>query len=801
MKGDFSRLRFDRAKHYTAVVAQQGRVQLDADANEQRAIDEYLRAIGLVDIIGASGAPILAPGFAITVSADGQSIEIGPGRFYVDGLLCEASTATDYMQQPFLLRPTPSASALLTGLRRDPKPRLHVWLEAWQRLVTPLDDPGIKDVALGEADTTDRLQTVYRVVAEAAMASDIPSCCDDMRRPTGPVLPGLLTVGIQDASGQGNCLPAPHAGYRGLENQLYRIEVHTGGDVTQATFKWSRENGSVVSAISRVSGSVVTVDSLGPDANLGFMPGQWVEITDDNNLFGQVPNQPGQLLQIATLGPGPLDITLTQAAPDVGLHAKLRRWDQSGAEATANGVSMRPGGQNGLENGLFVQFSGGRVFNTGDYWMIPARTATGLPEWPPSDSNGAAYQPAKHTVVHRAPLACIRFDAARGFVVESCAAVFSPLTQLTPPVIPPALHVTQISWPNDDIISLDQLLVQGLAVTLDASPAPTIDAATFAVVLELPFAAAVVEDAATAAALRGVGLLRLMLALDGGVTVTTTGNTITWAIGVIPFLVQFADGLAAMADQGNFIRARVTLKGRAIRGANPGSAMYLDGQSYGVASTRSDGASRTDLALPSGNNEKASDFESWFYIAPVQRIESMAISPAAVAFVLVPFPIITAAPTVPVAPIVPRPTVKLVDNTSGTPNPSQPAVVPTLTLSLHYNALADTAIALSVSGGTPGTVTVPATVTIPKGAKSPVAPVPLTVRNPGGGQVQTITVSATLTLQNGRPTSAFAQIVVTGVAVPGAGPPIVTPGPILTPGGGIVSGPATGSPGPTGSRG
>ncbi len=54
MKGDFSRLRFDRARNYTSVLAQQGRVQLDSDANEQRAIDEYLRAIGLADIIGRS---------------------------------------------------------------------------------------------------------------------------------------------------------------------------------------------------------------------------------------------------------------------------------------------------------------------------------------------------------------------------------------------------------------------------------------------------------------------------------------------------------------------------------------------------------------------------------------------------------------------------------------------------------------------------------------------------------------------------------------------------------------------------
>ena len=38
--------------------------------------------------------------------------------------------------------------------------------------------------------------------------------------------------------------PAPW-GYRGVENQLYRVEVHRGGDAEEATFKWSRDNGSV----------------------------------------------------------------------------------------------------------------------------------------------------------------------------------------------------------------------------------------------------------------------------------------------------------------------------------------------------------------------------------------------------------------------------------------------------------------------------------------------------------------------------------------------------------------------------
>jgi Family of unknown function (DUF6519) len=46
MKGDFSRIRFNPAKQYTAVLEQQGRVALDADANEQCEIDAHLRETG-----------------------------------------------------------------------------------------------------------------------------------------------------------------------------------------------------------------------------------------------------------------------------------------------------------------------------------------------------------------------------------------------------------------------------------------------------------------------------------------------------------------------------------------------------------------------------------------------------------------------------------------------------------------------------------------------------------------------------------------------------------------------------------
>jgi len=105
MKGDFSRIRFSPRKQYTAVLEQQGRVALDADANEQCAINNYLREKETLDIVGPFGGPVHDEGFAISVS--GNSIQIGAGRYYVNGIFCENMDPLAYSQQPYLINPAP----------------------------------------------------------------------------------------------------------------------------------------------------------------------------------------------------------------------------------------------------------------------------------------------------------------------------------------------------------------------------------------------------------------------------------------------------------------------------------------------------------------------------------------------------------------------------------------------------------------------------------------------------------------------------------------------------------------------
>src|SRR5690349_6663059 len=87
--GDYSRLSFDPEKHFTAVLMQQGRVQVDADWNEQVEITEHRLRLQALDIMGQCVVPNTTPhGFEIRRTPDGH-FTIGAGRVYVDGLMAE----------------------------------------------------------------------------------------------------------------------------------------------------------------------------------------------------------------------------------------------------------------------------------------------------------------------------------------------------------------------------------------------------------------------------------------------------------------------------------------------------------------------------------------------------------------------------------------------------------------------------------------------------------------------------------------------------------------------------------------
>jgi hypothetical protein len=173
------------------------------------------------------------------------------------------------------------------------------------------------------------------------------------------------------------CILPPRAGYESLENQLYRVEVQKGGSLADATFKWSRDNASVETKIEGIEGRVLTVADTGKDEVLGFQAGQWVEIIDEESVLKSSPNQ---LTRIADESGGKITVsTAIMLNRNIG-KLKLRRWDQSVPAAGVDGLPATAAWID-LEDGIQVSFSEG-TYRAGDYWLIPARTATGEVEWP-----------------------------------------------------------------------------------------------------------------------------------------------------------------------------------------------------------------------------------------------------------------------------------------------------------------------------------------------------------------------------------------------------------------------------------
>ena len=804
MRGDFSRIRFNPAKHYTAVLDQQGRVSLDVDGNERTAIDAYLRDTTNIDVIGPYGGPIGDAGFAISVQ--GGEILIGRGRYYVEGLLVENDAVPNYDSQPWLINPTYNSNELLTAvLQGGGKVAACLSLQVWQRLVTQLDDPCLCEPALGQADTTARLQTVWRVVAtlnnsaqkqiltkrnQASLESLVPitfapgtpsvtttnqtqinqlsACCQSLYGPKGQLLTGAMGADTGQGNNQCGCQPIPSAGYQGLENQLYRVEIHAPGTLDTATFKWSRDNACIVTKITNVSGAVVTATSLGPDANLGFQPGQWVELSDDTYLFGDMPNQPGQLYQIQSLGPGPLQVTLAVSVTgiDTKRNARMRRWDQSGTGATANGVALSSTAIQ-LENGIEVTFRKGD-YQTGDYWTIPARTADGSIDWPPCGSDGQFFQPPRFTRVYSAPLACIHLLSRKDivnraaintrFVVDDCRLLFPPLTALAGEQTPPALRVQSVSWSNDDVMTVDAFLQKGLSVTFDQATSCPWGGGNFGVTLEVPLAADPLVGLEGKVAgfpppvnyPPGTDIFsRTVLALDPPLGITVSGAQVSWTTpaatqGVAMYeayylYVGLNFALKSTAPIG-FGRMRVKLIGGAVYAIGAAGNIYLDGQSFGDTGSRAaDGSPCVSLTEPSGNAMKASDFESWFYLAPSILISGVAIQ------------------LLDGAAVVGSNAVTVNVNSLGaltglqTSDPKTPTTVTAVqaVITMTYPAVAPTTISLTLTGAGVGTVvTIQATATVSAGQNSVKVPINIlaspAVNAAGGGVTDTVTLSASV---------------------------------------------------------
>jgi hypothetical protein len=687
MKSDLTRSTFRRENHYSGVRMQQGRVQIDADWNEQVDIAAYLDETTRIDVIGRCGMPVHDAGFGVTVMPEGDDLALSPGRAYVGGIPCENDgtpirilviddselgldgvvadgrelregewvelsatgvdpiwrriDAVDAKSWAVRLEPMldPAAQKALAdagdaGLRRlttyltqpsfpgDPSAASHampeaglylVYLDAWQRHRTALEDGSLREVALGGPDHATRTQTVWQVrrtlLGEETTCESLPSWGEIAPRTTGR----LRARAHPETTADDPCTIPPGAGFRRGEDQLYRVEIVTSGELGTAEFTYSRENGSVAVPWLDSDNGTMTVTTIGRDAVLGFGPGDWVELTDDTRelageagTLAKVKTANGKVLALHTGPPDPPTGSLDIA--DFNLNPKVRRWDDPKGKRTVE-MATDNDGFLVLEDGVEVRFEDGH-YRALDYWLIPARTALGDVEWS-VDSAGTPLAMPPDGVAHQyCALALLRFDEQwDSSSVKDCRKLFPPLTEIGGAAPEEGVHVVAITaheaqLQNDGPITPDQL-ADGIEIHCDrdVESATLRRKPTCLVTVDLPFPVNEADQALWGD--RIVGSTPVTLAAD----VSASGPTIRWtpAGGTRDWLSDRVGKILAELEVPEVL-VHLLLRGRFVHEAGS-PTLNVDGEAFGVLA-----GGRLDVALPSGDGRRGGDLELWFWL-------------------------------------------------------------------------------------------------------------------------------------------------------------------------------------------
>jgi hypothetical protein len=432
-------------------------------------------------------------------------IRIGKGRCYNHGVLCENEQEIPFSQQPGY----PGAIEP-HGFHRSND--FLFYLDTWDRFITAVEDPDIREVALGGPDTAARTQTVWQVKwvpeSEEKLFFRILESSGQLKARHNPerILHDnrLYRVEIHNPGGMINA-PASQAFYPVLEvepvdsspnqvsikswqggsdqwqpGQYVKFIGHENGTANQsppvmiteidhksglltlealpveaaagnifrlfpiATFKWSRENGTVVFPIKSLENRTLILDDpYGYGSSLN--KGDWVEVVDDDYVLEGRAAHLCCIRDIEATPRGNLMITLQPPPPrDVGKdpdkHPLVRLWSQKDKRFKEDNLENREneqlltggvipvwGGQwIELEEGIQVYFDGGGIYHHGDYWWIPARSADNEIQWPCDNHEPVSLPPhgIKH---HYAPLAVVEHRHHQFFVKKDLRHIFPPL--------------------------------------------------------------------------------------------------------------------------------------------------------------------------------------------------------------------------------------------------------------------------------------------------------------------------------------------------------------------------------------
>ena len=456
MAGDRARVSYDPSRKWRGLIAQQGRVTVEADWNEAAAIDAERGRQLTLNVVGTLGTP--DGGYVVTaVPAAGSppagspptsgpgDLIIGPGTLYAGGERLDLDAPVAYSAQPdwrdHSTDPRWSPPAVPTGTSYE-----LVYLLASEQEVSAVEDPALADVALGGPDTMGRQRILQRFVRWPSPSAVGYQAWDALVGSLGSAGltfdPAAITLGsattlqvsFTSAGPTGPCQPAATGGYLGAENQMIRVMV-TGVDTSGApTIVWGFDDASFLyrvhaAAYDPGSGTTsVTLASAPPDSYHFPVLGQAVELLRDavQLTAADYIASPAGFVSTLTAGFAPASMSLAMSGepPADYLSAAtpqlyLRVWQ---AVTVAPAGQATPLGDTGVAVTLA---SSTGTFHPGDFWRFAVRPAQPAAVYP--DRYLAAPQPPEGPRTLACPIAVLTWEDGAA-TAASCVPLFAGLT-------------------------------------------------------------------------------------------------------------------------------------------------------------------------------------------------------------------------------------------------------------------------------------------------------------------------------------------------------------------------------------
>jgi Family of unknown function (DUF6519) len=457
MAGDRARVSYDPSRKWRGLIAQQGRVTVEADWNEAAMIaDERDRKVAL-DVIGRFATP--DRGYAVTAVAHEDDdddrpalrhLAVGRGTLYLGGERLDLNERVHCHDQPDWL--DHSTDPFRERHDREVRHEL-VYLLAAEQEVSAVEDPALADVALGGPDTMQRrriLQRFMRCRSESGLCEDSWEALERslsghgliFDRPTMRARSAArLKVSFSHPpAGSG---AADRGGYEGADNQMIRVMVtRIDRETGDPTIVWGYDNASflyrVRNAAAGADGTALTLASAPPDSYHYPQHGQAVELLRDAVKLtdGAYIASPAGLVTPVTVPYAPAAKTLSVAAhptepgdylneyldDDRTPKPYLRVWQETMPAPPGTAVPLG-------DTGICVTLTSAEGFHIGDFWHFAVRPAQRTIVYPERYID--APQPPDGPRIWACPLAVVTWDEDKDdLTASSCIPRFSSLAGL-----------------------------------------------------------------------------------------------------------------------------------------------------------------------------------------------------------------------------------------------------------------------------------------------------------------------------------------------------------------------------------